>query len=191
MLLCTLPGLAPADMIVQWRDSFGFWLEESVTPLLPDIGDESRARLVFSTDPVADPINNPQGIPSNGDLVLDQITLRNLNGTPIEQFGLFVNGYNRPFEPGYIYVQVFEGTTFEPGTRYYQGPVVAAIDNPGPPTLADIYETGMTPGGDELDRICACPEPGTASLAVAGGIFLSLSFGCLKRAQGKERSVTH
>jgi len=110
-------------MRIAWRGGSGF-IDDQGNPILPNLGDETLAQLVFSPDGVADSIL-PGGIPAGDDAIIDARIIRN-NGGLWEDYGLFnwVH-YEGPFQSGYIYGVAYEGTDPQEGTQFYAGPMQA------------------------------------------------------------------
>lgn len=114
-------------MDILWTGSYGF-VNESGTPILPEIGDEAAIQLIYSPDSVMDMIL-PGGIPGGDDVVLDYGVVRNM-GVLYDDWGWFDPiTYRGPFQAGFVYGVIYENNVLALGDKYYAGPMKEVKSN--------------------------------------------------------------
>ena len=102
-----------------WRASFGA-TDLLGNPVLPYIGDETMAQLIYCPDEVLDPIL-PGGIPGGNDIVIGQTRSRNDSG-PAEEYGFFEPvQYQGPYQAESVYGVIYENTNPQENDRYLAG----------------------------------------------------------------------
>ncbi|HMO52785.1 MAG TPA: PEP-CTERM sorting domain-containing protein [Kiritimatiellia bacterium] len=176
---------ANANIVLAWSGLDGFVKNDGVTPLL-DGGGSTVAILIYS----------PSGAFYNTDLVAGSHTIGdeviwgsvvNVLFDPVDPYGFVPEqNYAQAFQAGFIYARIFdEGTTANPnsvtpGLWYYQGPIVATINNTSDPVTPDNYNMNQGTAGfddfrtDVLNRQVVVPEPSTLAFLGLGGLALAL-----------------
>ena len=180
----SLACAANAALNIQWSAVDGFVKSDGSTPLLDGTGN-TVAILIWS----------PSGAFYNTDLLAGSHTIGDevilgpvvtIEYNAADPYGFVpAQNYSGAFAPGFIYARIFdEGTTANPATVtpglwYYQGPIVAAIDNNTPET-PDSYNMHTSSAGfdgfqtDVLNRQVVIPEPSTLAFLGLGGLALAL-----------------
>ena len=168
---------ANANIILNWKADGGFYITGG--PGGGDFwatGSSALAQLIFTTDNIITGAVDNAGanyLPTGNDSQLTTFTISSGSST----FGEFNAGvYNAAFQSGFVYVRVFQPGTIAAGTKYYDSPVFATINNGGPPASPDVLQvnTDTNNGNDLTNTVVAVPEPATFAFLGIGGVLLAV-----------------
>lgn len=174
---------ARADINVVWGGADGWLRNDDATGILEPVntGLTALAQLIFT------PLND-YGVAGLGgsvefdEQVLATFEITDASGT--DAYGNFAEPYTGAFQAGYIYARIFDGGTgSDPanqivnGTWYYNGPIVATIDNitPDSPDSYNANGANTSPNfgfGDVLNL--QVPEPSVLAFFGIGGLALAI-----------------
>jgi hypothetical protein len=185
--VCALVSVANADINVRWQGLDGFLQNDDATGILEPIsGATAYAQLIYT------PVNaygaNDTTIIGGGvaanESILGTYVITDSAGT--DPYGVLAPQFTAPgtpFQAGFIYVRVFDGGTGNPanivaGTWYYNGPIVATIDNITPAN-PDVYNanganTSVAFGVGDVLNLQVVPEPSTLAFLGIGGLVLAI-----------------
>ena len=183
--ICALVSVANAEINVRWQGLDGFLKNDDATGILEPIsGATAYAQLIYT------PVNaygydNAAifgGAISANESLLGTYVITDSAGT--DPYGVLAPQFTvAPFQAGFIYVRVFDGGTGNPaniglGTWFYNGPIVATIDNVTPAN-PDVYNangmnTSVAFGIGDVLYLQLIPEPSTLAFLGIGGLVLAI-----------------
>ena len=183
---CALVSVANAEINVRWQGLDGFLQNDDATGILEPIsGLTAYAQLIYT------PVNSYGANDTSligggvvaGQQVLDTYEITDSAGT--DPYGVLAPQFSStPFQAGFIFVRVFDGGTgsnpanITAGTWYYNGPIVATINNITPAN-PDVYNanganTSVSFGVGDVLNLQVVPEPSTLAFLGIGGLVLAI-----------------
>ena len=180
-----LASVAQATINVSWSGTDGFLKNDDATGILEPIsGLTAYAQLIYSPVAVYSSTFAAGGQVDAGYQILDTYVITDSAGT--DAYGsLPIQFYTGTFQAGFIYGRVFDGGTGDPanivaGTWYYNGPIVATVNNsdPASPDAYNVNGANTSPNfgaGDVLNhQVTVVPEPTTLAFLGIGGMVLAI-----------------
>ena len=140
-----------ADFNVNFFSSYGFYEEDGLSPLLPNVGDGALVQLVYAgSNNQIDEITD-YNLSSGDDVVISSFEVIN-DGSEFAEYAYGTYGtVQSPYlGDGYIYGRVFSDLLPIVGTSYYVGSLIQAVDmdlDVVPPFVPESYDLGGDAGG--------------------------------------------
>ncbi len=177
-----MASVASANINLDWQSADGFLRQDDATGILEPTGTglTALAQLIYTP-------NNAWGqagvggTVAAGEQILATFVITDSGGTdPYATFA--APTYVGSFQAGFVYARVFDGGTGNPanivnGTWYYNGPIVATVNNitPDSPNQYNVNGSNTSTSfgvGDVL--FLQVPEPSTMAFLGIGGMILAL-----------------
>ena len=140
-----------ADFNVNFFSSYGFYEEDGLSPLLPNVGDGALVQLVYAgSNNQIDEITD-YNLSTGDDVVISSFEVIN-DGSEFAEYAYGTYGtVQSPYlGDGYIYGRVFSDLLPIVGTSYYVGSLIQAVDmdlDVIPPFVPESYDLGGDAGG--------------------------------------------
>ena len=140
-----------ADFNVNFFSSNGFYGEDGISPLLPNVGDGALVQLVYAgSNNQIDEITD-YNLSTGDDVIISSFEVIN-DGSEFAEYAYGTYGtVNSPYlGDGYIYGRVFSDLLPIVGTSYYVGSLIQAVDmdlDAVPPLVPESYDLGGDTGG--------------------------------------------
>ena len=140
-----------ADFNVNFFSSNGFYGEDGISPLLPNVGDGALVQLVYAgSNNQIDEITD-YNLSTGDDVIISSFEVIN-DGSEFAEYAYGTYGtVNSPYlGEGYIYGRVFSDLLPIVGTSYYVGSLIQAVDmdlDAVPPLVPESYDLGGDTGG--------------------------------------------
>ena len=154
LILCFVTFISTisfADFNVNFFSSNGFYGEDGISPLLPNVGDGALVQLVYAgSNNQIDEITD-YNLSTGDDVIISSFEVIN-DGSEFAEYAYGTYGIvNSPYlGDGYIYGRVFSDLLPIVGTSYYVGSLMQAVDmdlDIIPPILPESYNLGGDNGG--------------------------------------------
>ena len=149
--LLLISSIAFSDFNINFFSSNGFYNQDGLSPLLPNVGDGALVQLVYAGENgQIDEITDYE-LSTGDDVVISSFEVIN-DGSEFSEYAF--GDYGTVTSPylgnGYVYGRVFSDLLPIVGTSYYVGSLIQAIDmdlDVVPPFVPESYDLGGENGG--------------------------------------------
>ena len=140
-----------ADFNINFYSGNGFYGEDGISPLLPNVGDGALVQLVYAGENNQIDEITDYNLSTGDDVVLSSFEVTN-DGSEFAEFAYGTYGtVQSPYlGDGYIYGRVFSDLLPIVGTSYYVGTLMQAVDmdlDIIPPLIPESYDLGGNTAG--------------------------------------------
>lgn len=149
--LLLISSISFSDFNINFFSSYGFYNQDGLSPLLPNVGDGALVQLVYAGEnDQIDEITDYE-LSTGDDVVISSFEVIN-DGSEFSEyaFGTYGTVTSPYLGNGYVYGRVFSDLLPIVGTSYYVGSLFQAIDmdlDVVPPFVPESYNLGGDNGG--------------------------------------------
>ena len=173
---------AQAALQVIWSGTEGFVRADGVTPIGTGLADGAPtylAQFLFSPSGTRADVQ-PGGVPTGDNVILASVVVNNADA---DYAPLPPESFTGAFEAGFVFARVFDVGSFDTativaGSRFYEGPTLAAADEPDPSVFQNysIHTGSAGFPGFQTDVLSGTviPEPSVFALLGLGSLVLMI-----------------